>query len=149
MGRLSFRSDRGPDSVENMTVRLQSVNHSQHASRSRALAYVLLILIGFSSTVGLAHRHGLSTNLSQTRFSLTETNASPTINVPPSTTQDPVQSGDCLVCHFQQSLSSAEIFTPVVLAALTGSASVIQTLSASFLSRTQSIAQGRAPPTTF
>ena len=133
-----------------MIVRLQSVNHRRRVYRSRALAYVLLILVGFSSTVGLAHRHGsLARNASQTTSSFTETNTSVKINLPSSTTQDPVRSGDCLVCHFQQSLSSAEIFTPVVLAALTGSTSVIPQLSVSFLSRTQSFVKGRAPPITF
>ena len=132
-----------------MTVKLQSVNHRQYASSLRALAYVLLILVGVSSTVGLAHRHGsLSRNPSQTTFSFTETNTSVKINVP-SSTQDPVRSGDCLICHFQQSLSSAEISTPVVLAALTGSTSVIPQLSVSFLSRAQSLVKGRAPPITF
>src|SRR5690349_22097768 len=102
-----------------MRVRLSLVNHCQRASKSRALAYVLLILVAFSSTVGLAHRHGsLSRNPSQTTFSFTETNSPVQINVPSSTTQDPVRPDDCLICHFQQSLSSAEIFTPVVLAAL-------------------------------
>ena len=133
-----------------MTTRLPSVNYHQRACRSRALAYVLLILVGFSSTVGLAHRHGsLSRNPSQTTVSLTEANTSVKINVPASTTQDPVRSGDCLVCHFQQSLSSAEIFTPVVLAGLTESTSVISQVSVSVLSRTQTLVKGRAPPITF
>lgn len=133
-----------------MTARLQLANHRRRVARSRAVAYVLLVLIGFSSTVGLTHRHGsLLRNPSQTTFSFTESSASAKINVPSSTTQDPSRSGDCPVCQFQRTLSNAEIFTPVVLANLTASPFVILQLSVSFLSRTESIVQGRAPPITF
>ena len=136
---------------KSMIVRLQSVNHWRRVARSRALAYVLLVLIGFSSTVGLTHRHGnLPRNPSQqTTFSFTETSDSANINVPSSTTQDPTRSGDCPVCQFQRTLSNAEIFTPVLLAVVTESAFVIPQLSVSFVSRAQSIVQGRAPPITF
>ena len=87
-----------------MTVRLQSVNYRPRVARSRALAYVLLTLIGFSSTLGLTHRHGrLSRNPSQTTF-FAETSDSAKINVPSSTTQEPAQPGDCPVCQFQRTL---------------------------------------------
>src|SRR5690242_4390161 len=105
-----------------MTVRLQPVNLYRRASRSHALAYVLLALIGFTSTVGLTHRHGsLSRNPSQTTF-FTETSDSANINGPSSTTQEPGRPGDCTVCQFQRTLSNAEIFTPAILAAITESA---------------------------
>src|SRR5689334_14733736 len=132
-----------------MARRLQSVSYRPRVARSRALAYLLLILVGFSSTVGLTHRHGsLSRNPSQTTF-LTETSDSAKINVPSSTTQEPDRPGDCPVCQFQRTLSNAEIFTPVILTSITASAFVTPQLSVSFVSRAQSIVQGRAPPTTF
>jgi len=133
----------------NIPVRLQSVNYRSRVARSRALAYVLLALIGFSSTLGLTHRHGShSRNPSQTTF-FTETSDSAKINVPSSTTQEPARPGDCLVCQFQRTLSNAEIFTPAILAAITASAFISPQLSVSFVSRAHSIAQGRAPPITF
>ena len=143
-----LRSDLGPSSVD-MTVRLQLVNLYRRVSRSHALAYILLVLIGFSSTVGLTHRHGsLSGNPSHTTF-FTETSDSAKINVPSSTTQEPARPGDCTVCQFQRTLSNAEIFTPAILAAITVSAFISPQLSVSFVSRAQSITQGRAPPITF
>src|ERR1051325_7670364 len=133
-----------------MTVRLQSVNYRPRVARSRALAYALLALIGFSSTVGLTHRHGsLSGNPSQTTFSFTETSDSANINVPSSTTQEPTRPGDCPVCQFQRTLSNAEIFTPQLLPAITASVFISPQLSVSFVSRAQSIAQARAPPLPF
>jgi hypothetical protein len=132
-----------------MTLSLQSLNLQRRVSRSRALAYVLLALIGFSSTVGLTHRHGsLSRNPSQTTF-FTETSDSAKINVPSSTTQEPARPGDCPVCQFQRTLSNAEIFTPTILSAITASVFISPQLSVSFVSKAQSIAQGRAPPITF
>src|SRR6185436_11535060 len=117
-----------------MTVRLQSVNYRRRVARSRALAYVLLALIGFSSTLGLTHRHDLPGNPSQTTF-FTERSDSAKINVPSSTTQEPARPGDCPVCQFQRTLSNAEIFTPAILATITASAFVSLQLSISFVSR--------------
>jgi len=118
-----------------------------HARRSRALAYLLLILIGFSSTVGVTHHHG-RTNLSPPTTSSTIHSPLAEVSIPSSTTRDPVKSGDCLVCQFQQTLSNAEIFTPEVLPAPTGSAPVFRVLAVAFHSKTRSTGQGRAPPVT-
>src|SRR6266536_3685940 len=130
-GRLTSAFDRG-----------------QHARRSRALAYVLLVLIGYGSTLGVTHRHGnLSPRISQPNAYTTITNSLAARDVTTSTTNRS-KSGDCLVCQFQQSLSNGELCTPVVIHASTKSPSIIRVLAVSFLSNIRSTRQGRAPPVT-
>jgi len=124
-----------------------SLHYGQRARWSRVLTYLLLVLVGYGSTFGLAHRHGnLSPKISeQNAYSITDSLAARDGST--STTNHP-KSSDCLVCQFQQSLSNAEIFTPVVIHASTTSPSIVRIVSVSFLSNTGTTRQGRAPPVT-
>jgi hypothetical protein len=125
-----------------------SLHHGQRARCSRVLTYLLLVLVGYGSTLGLTHRHGnLSPRISQPNAYTTITNSLAARDVTTSTTNHP-KSGDCLVCQFQQSLSNAEIFTAVVRHASTASPSIIRVVAVSFLSNIRSTGQGRAPPVT-
>ena len=114
---------------------------------SRVLIYVLLVLFGYGSTFGLAHRHGNpSPKISQPNtYSITNSLAARDGST--STTNHP-KSSDCLVCQFQQSLSNAEIFTAVVIHASTTSPAIVRIVAVSFLSNTRTTRQGRAPPVT-
>lgn len=132
-----------------MMLSLTSVGLWQRPLRSRGLAYALLILIGFTSTVGLTHRHGSrQPKLSPNTVSFTRTSSLPQVNAPASTTRDSSRSSDCLICQFQQNLSSAEVFTPEAVHAATGSAAVFRQTSLIVLSKTRRVGHGRAPPTT-
>ena len=121
--------------------------HYGHHARSRVLTYLLLVLVGYGSTFGLTHRHGnLSPKISQPNaYSITNSLAARDGST--STTNHP-KWGDCLVCQFQQSLSNAELFTPLVIHASTTSPSKIRVVAVSFLSNIRSARQGRAPPVT-
>src|SRR6266850_137472 len=124
-----------------------SLHYGQRARCSRVLTYLLLVLVGYGSTFGLTHRHGIfSPKISQPdAYSLT--NSLTARDVTTSTPNHP-RSGDCLVCQFQQSLSNAEIFTPAVIHASTTSPSIIRVVAVAFLSNLRSTGQGRAPPVT-
>jgi hypothetical protein len=130
-----------------MTGRRSLVGQRQRANRSRALAYVLLALLGFGSTAGVTHRHGkLQLNLNGPTTTFATTDASEKVSLPSSTSNSPEGSSDCLICHFQRSISNAEVFTPAVLQAPTGSFAAADAPSLSAISKTPTIGQGRAPP---
>jgi hypothetical protein len=124
-----------------------SLHHDQRAHCSRALTYLLLVLVGYGSTVVLAHRHrGLSPKTSRPTAVSTTTSSLAAKDATTSSTDGPIKSCDCLVCQFQHSLSSAAISRPRPVLAQTASASIIRVLGVSFLSHTRSTGQGRAPP---
>jgi len=107
------------------------------------LAYVLLFLFAYGATTQAVHSHGIISGgvPAATADALRDSSGT-------SSTKGPARSSDCLVCQFQQSLSSAETFTPLLEAVPAASALVIQAPSVSFLSLTRSTGQGRAPPFT-
>jgi len=123
------------------------LHYGQRAHCSRVLVYVLLVLVGYGSTFGLTHRHGnLSPKISQPdTYSITDSLAARDGTT--STANHP-KSSDCLVCQFQQNLSNAEIFTPVVIPGSATSPSIIRVVALSFLSNNRTTRQGRAPPVT-
>ena len=127
---------------------LSSLLHFQRASRSRVVAYVLLALVSYGATLGSMHRHGnVLRSIPQAAYA-TLTNSLAARDLTTSTTNDP-KPGDCLVCQFQQSLSNAEIFTPVVIrTSLTSSPSITPPFGAPVLANSRSTSQGRAPPAT-
>jgi hypothetical protein len=121
--------------------------HVQLASRSRLVAYVLLGLVSYGATLGLTHRHGnVLRSISQPAYA-TLTNSLTARDPTTSTTSDR-KLGDCTVCQFQQNLSNAEIFTPVVIRTSLTSASITPPVGVPFLSSFRSTRQGRAPPAT-
>jgi hypothetical protein len=122
------------------------LRYDRRTRSSRVLIYVLLVLVGYGSTFGLTHRHGnLSPKISQPNsYSITDSLAARDGTT--STTHP--KSGDCLVCQFQQNLSNAETFTPLVIHASTKSPSIIRIVTVSFLTNTRTTRQSRAPPVT-
>ncbi len=121
--------------------------HFQRASRARVVTYVLLGLISYGATLGLTHRHGnVLRSISQPAYATT-TNSLAAGDLTPSTTNHP-NPGDCLVCQFQQSLSNAEIFTPVVISTSVTSAPITPPVGVPVLANSRSTSQGRAPPVT-
>jgi len=124
-----------------------SLLHVQRASRSRVVIYVLLGLISYGATFGLTHRHGNALRSVSQPATATTTNSLAEGDLTNSTTNHP-NPGDCLVCQFQQSLSNAELFTPVVISTSVTSASITPPVGVPVLARSRSTSQGRAPPAT-
>jgi hypothetical protein len=123
----------------------RSLRKGQRARLSRLLTYGLLILIAYSSSVGVAHRHdGLSTRSPQSvAFAATDLPAVVDLS---RSSNGPLKLGECQICQFRQSLSNGGIFTAVLTQAPTASCPVASSLAVSVSSSTQTPSQGRAPP---
>jgi hypothetical protein len=123
----------------------RSLRRGRHAQLSRVLTHVVLVLIAYGSSVGIAHRHdALSSGnpqplASAASDSLVAQDLSHSSN-------SPVKPGECQICQFRQSLSNGSIFTAVLMQAPTASSPVVAALAISVSSTTQTTSQGRAPP---
>jgi hypothetical protein len=113
---------------------------SRRARPARLLSYALLFLFAYNATVEAVHNHrkffGPAPAATGTVLSddgSTETRRSTT-------------SIECLVCQFQQNLSSVELFTPQLVLAPSTSLPVSGVASVSIQSLSRSTGQGRAPP---
>jgi hypothetical protein len=107
------------------------------------LSYVLLFLFAYGSTAEAVHSHGnIPRGLPAAMADLVRDGGGT------SSTKSPARSGDCLVCQFQENLSSAELFTPQLVLGPATSASVLHVSLVSFRSLIRSTGQGRAPPVT-
>jgi len=117
---------------------------AQRAPGSRLLSYALLFLFVYSSTAEAVHHHGVvSRNLPA---ATTSTNGVVSNSSTPSAPQKSGPAGECLVCQFQQNLSSAEIFTPLLVLAPATSDQTFPVAGIRFRSTTTSTPQGRGPP---
>src|SRR6266550_3008720 len=119
--------------------RLGILDFSRRARTARVLSYVLLFLFAYGTTRDAIHSHR---NLPQSTPSATSgflTGAGS-----PSQTRGSTQSGECLVCQFQQNLSSAELFTPLLVLAPAPSPSFSSVPAVSFCSPSRSTGHGRA-----
>jgi hypothetical protein len=105
------------------------------------LSYALLFLFVYSSTAEAVHHHGVvSRNLAAATSAVSDTGAVSNSSTP-SAPQRSGSASECLVCQFQQNLSSAEIFTPLLVLAPATSDQKFPIRSA-----TTSTPQGRGPP---
>ena len=118
-------------------------NFPHRAQCSRLLSYALLFLFIYSSTAQAVHNHGKVVRGVPAAAGFVLNDGSTT-----SSTKGPATAGECLVCQFQQNLSSAEIFTPLIVLAPAVSPEIVSSPAASFRSIARSTGQGRAPPVT-
>ena len=135
--------NRGKASFRKVNKRLSIFDYSHRPYLARLLSYVLVVLVAYGSTAEAVHSHGALSRGVLPAAADTVLDAGGT-----SSTNTPVRFSDCLVCQFQQNLSSAELFTPPLESATEASASIIQVPSVSFRSLVRSTGQGRAPPVT-
>src|SRR5437660_955178 len=92
--------------------RLSSYDFRNHGARcSRLVSYALLFLFAFGSLTQAGHHHG---SVQRDIPAATTGSASSSSTPLP---RGETQSSECLVCQFQQSLSSAAIFTPLLVLA--------------------------------
>jgi hypothetical protein len=118
----------------------------QRTQNSRLLSYALLFLFIYSSTAEAVHHHGVvSRSLLAAANTVNDTGAVNNSSTP-SAPQRSAPASECLVCQFQQNLSSAEIFTPLLLLAPVTSNQTFPIAAPSFRSATTSTPQGRGPP---
>jgi hypothetical protein len=110
------------------------------------LSFALLLLFAYGSTAEAIHTHG---NYSGNLATTSTTAASDTGAASNSNTPAPRRSGavnECLVCQFQQNLSSAEIFTPALTQAPPTATQQFRIATALFSSVTINTPHGRGPP---
>lgn len=121
------------------------VGRNQRDQFSRALVYVLLLLITYGSSVGVAHRHdGLSILEPAASSAVGSSQAS--VDNPDASTQGPLKPHECQICQFRQSLSNGAIYTPRVVQAQTQTTAAFLVVTPSVSSNTLTTGQGRAPP---
>ena len=129
-----------------MTARIRSgFRKVAHVQSRRVLTYVLLLLIGYASSAGTAHRHGGLTTLSPSSVDSRTSSSSAAFDLGGSTgsTEKP---SDCQICQFRQSLSNGTIFTAIILQRPTASSAVFSIATLANSSITLTTAHGRAPP---
>jgi len=111
------------------------------------LSYALLFLFVYSSTTEAVHHHGVvSRNLPAAATGAASDPGALSNSSTPSAPQRSSSAGECLVCQFQQNLSSAETFTPLLVLAPAASDQTFPIAAAVFRSATTSTPQGRGPP---
>jgi hypothetical protein len=121
------------------------LSKNQRDQFSRTLVYVLLLLITYGSSVGVAHRHdGLS--ILEPAASSAPSNSQASVDDSDTSTQGPVKPHECQICQFRQSLSNGAIYTPRVLEAQTQTTAAFLVVTPSISSITLTTGQGRAPP---
>jgi len=111
------------------------------------LSYALLFLFIYSSTAEAVHHHGVvSRDLPAAATSTIDDAGAVSNSSTPTTPQRSGAAGECLVCQFQQNLSSAESFTPLLVLAPPASEQTFSITVAVLFSVTTSTAPGRGPP---
>ena len=123
--------------------KLSILDLSRRARSTRLLSYALLFLVAYSTTVEAVHTHKnlLAGSTEVSSACLSDSNA-PT----QPRTQSPA--GECLACQFQHNLSSAELFTPLLILAPVASRPVTSTAVVEVSSLSPRTGHGRAPPVT-
>src|ERR1041384_5517315 len=107
---------------------------------SRLLGYALLVLISYGSTVGILHHHDVAS-----RGKAVVSNTA-TSNTPSNSSRKIPTERECLVCQFHRGLSSAALFSPVLVFASTDAQLRTSSEQVLQVSTASSTAQGRAPP---
>ncbi|MDQ2855018.1 MAG: hypothetical protein M3R68_01720 [Acidobacteriota bacterium] len=124
-----------------MNKRLSISDISRGTRSVRVLSYVLLFLFAYGTTTEVVHSHRtIPRGIPAAESGFLQDSGGT------SSTRQTAQSGDCLVCQFQQNLSSAELFIPSLVFAAATTSSPLRTQLTSFLSQARSPGQGRAPP---
>jgi hypothetical protein len=118
---------------------------NQREQFSRALVYVLLLLITYGSSVGVAHRHdGLS--ILEPAAASVSSDSQASVDNSDASTQGPLKPHECQICQFRQSLSNGAIYTPRVVEAQTQTTAAFLVVTPPISSTTLTTGQGRAPP---
>lgn len=125
-----------------MTSKNDTTLRIQHAPVARVLAFVLLVLVAYSTTAEAVHKHGnlLLNQAPQTVTAVSEpTDTGSSLN-------DSRSLGDCLICQLHQNLSTT-LFSPLpqVVAPVT-QATLAPRTEAFYLSQSDPPRRGRAPP---
>jgi len=123
------------------TIGPQVISHSNSAqSGRRKLGYLLLILIAYSATVGVAHSHGRVVPQRSGVLALTGAGNSHSSETSQSS------HSECPICQYQQQLFSGLVHAPFLAGTpLTETASVSPSI-VSYLSTSTIPSSGRGPP---
>jgi len=115
----------------------------RHAPAARVLAFVLLLLVAYSTTAEAVHKHG---NLLVRNQATQGISVASTPDGTGSSLNDSRSLGDCLICQLHQNLSTT-LFSPLPQAiAPVVQATLAPTVEVSYLSHAATPQRGRAPP---
>ncbi|PYS48222.1 MAG: hypothetical protein DMF68_13760 [Acidobacteria bacterium] len=130
--------------INQVTSNLKPAFHTRHALSARLLAFVLLLLVAYTTTAEAVHKHG---NLSVNRTATIETVASR-----PSDTSSSLDDSDsiagCLICQLHQNLSTTLFNPQPQVIAPQEQTTHAPAVAISYLSQTDTPRRGRAPPFT-
>ena len=116
----------------------------RRARGARALSCLLLLLITYSATLGVIHRHGPPRQL---RFAAESTAKSADAGQTGGPSSGlPFNPGDCSICQFQRQLNSGLLYTPVFVLVPVSHPAPAHVAPASYLSAATTPRRGRAPP---
>jgi hypothetical protein len=127
-----------------VTSKTTAALRTRHAPLARLLAFVLLALVAYTTTVEAAHHHG---NLLLDRAGINAPAFSNSGDAD-SSLKDSQSHGDCLICQFQQHLSISLFNTPPQIVAPLAQATETPAVEVSYLSQSDTPRRGRAPPST-
>ena len=120
-----------------------SVLNWRRARSARALSCLLLLLITYSATLGVIHRHG---TIEPLRVAAEATAKSAEGQTGPPSSRLPFNPGDCSICQFQRQLDGGLLYTPVFVLLPESQPAPAHVAPASYLSATSTPRRGRAPP---
>ena len=124
-----------------MNENLSILNISRRVQSARWLSCALLLLVAYSTTAEAVHSHkNLGQPIQSAESRLVTTSDGP------SQSRGQIQSGECLACQFQQTLSSAEFFSPQLILAPVVSTPAASYSAVSVKTFSLSTGHGRAPP---
>jgi hypothetical protein len=123
-----------------------SFSFNNHPRSARFLSYALLFLFVYTSTAEVVHHHGAGSRNLVLSVANASDNTGEVNSSAPSSSQKPGTTTECLVCQFQQNLSGAEIFTPLLLLAPAATEPGLPVSLPFFRSATISTPRGRGPP---
>jgi hypothetical protein len=125
-----------------VTSNTRSTLRPRYAPRARALAFALLIFLGYGATAEVAHKHGQF--LPDRRASHATTLSNP--DDASSSSEHSRKSGECLICQLHQHLFVTLFNAPPLIAPPPARLSRAAADAISYLSQVDAPRRGRAPP---
>jgi hypothetical protein len=125
-----------------VTSKTATTLRTEHTLFPRLLAFVLLALVAYTTTVEAAHNHG---NFSLDRPGNTASAIS-NYGDADSTLKESQAYGDCLICQLQQYISTSLFSTPPQIVAPLAEATETPAVEISYFSQSNTPPRGRAPP---
>ncbi len=117
---------------------------AERSITSRTIAFLLLLLVVFGSTVEAAHRHGALSQLDKSSLTTSVTNQDASTDLAGRS----LRCHDCLICQLHQNFAATLVTAHTQGAALPSREQFLEAARIALQSRVNSPGRGRAPPLT-